>query len=215
VAEETLKKLLVEQRHKVEELKKKTDYYSTQKLLERYDQSVRPTQPLGSPNMLLMRAGLVGSKKDPTKEISCCCSRYDDSSTAYAWWNLLADTSTPGNWRAGTQPLSITYVHIILAPFPLFSNRRLMTVSSAPSLPPPQRHWYDRVVDAVLGEDTESPHTRFALICQKCFTHNGLIREAEWEDTRTSSFNQSLFFLPFGVFDTIMTTVVDRQNMYA
>lgn len=45
MAEETLKKLLVEQRHKVEELKKKTDYYSTQKLLERYDQPVRPTQP--------------------------------------------------------------------------------------------------------------------------------------------------------------------------
>jgi hypothetical protein len=89
-----------------------------------------------------------------------------------------------------------------------------MVVSPAPSIPAPQRHWYDRVVDAVLGEDTESPQTRFALICQKCFTHNGLIREAEWEDTRTSSFNQPLFFF-FGVFDTIMTTGVDQQNMYA
>ena len=37
VAEETLKKLLLEQRAKVEQLKKKTDFYSTQKLLERYD----------------------------------------------------------------------------------------------------------------------------------------------------------------------------------
>ena len=54
-------------------------------------------------------------------------------------------------------------------------------------MPPPQRHWYDRIADAVLGEDTESPHTRFALICQRCFTHNGLVHEAEWEDTRTSS----------------------------
>lgn len=45
MAEESLKKLRVEQRHKVEELKKRTDYYSTQKLLERYDQPVRPTQP--------------------------------------------------------------------------------------------------------------------------------------------------------------------------
>jgi len=55
---------------------------------------------------------------------------------------------------------------------------------SLPSIPPPQRHWYDRVVDAVLGEDTESPHTRFALICQKCFSHNGLVRETQWEDTQ-------------------------------
>jgi len=60
-------------------------------------------------------------------------------------------------------------------------------VPLAPSIPPPQRHWYDRIVDAVLGEDTESPHTRFALICQRCFTHNGLVREAELENTRTSS----------------------------
>jgi len=65
-------------------------------------------------------------------------------------------------------------------------------VLSATSIPPPQRHWYDRIVDAVLGEDTESPHTRFALICRNCFTHNGLVRGAEWEDTRKSSFNLSL-----------------------
>ena len=88
-------------------------------------------------------------------------------------------------------------------------------VRSAPSIPPPQRRWYDRIVDAVLGEDTESPHTRFALICQKCFAHNGLVREAELEDTRTSNIN-SLFCFYFCAFDVIMTIGgLDQQNMYA
>lgn len=37
ISEAALKKLMLEQRAKVEELKKKTEFYSTQKLLERYD----------------------------------------------------------------------------------------------------------------------------------------------------------------------------------
>jgi hypothetical protein len=27
--------------------------------------------------------------------------------------------------------------------------------------------------------------SRYALICQKCFSHNGLVKEEMWEDART------------------------------
>jgi hypothetical protein len=27
--------------------------------------------------------------------------------------------------------------------------------------------------------------SRYALICQKCFNHNGLVKEDMWEDART------------------------------
>lgn len=30
--------------------------------------------------------------------------------------------------------------------------------------------------------------SRYALICQKCFTHNGLVKEEMWEDARTHIF---------------------------
>ena len=70
-----------------------------------------------------------------------------------------------------------------------------------PSTPTPaapaKRQWYDRLADVVLGEDEYgSPKgspaaTRFALICQNCFAHNGLVREAEWQTTR-SCFSLSL-----------------------
>src|ERR1700749_3070063 len=38
-------------------------------------------------------------------------------------------------------------------------------------LPPSKRQWYDRLADAVLGEDDggTQPHSRYALICQNCF----------------------------------------------
>jgi hypothetical protein len=44
-AEETLKKLLLEQSPKIDELKKKTDFYSTQKLLECYDRPEAASLP--------------------------------------------------------------------------------------------------------------------------------------------------------------------------
>jgi len=52
---------------------------------------------------------------------------------------------------------------------------------------PHRRQWYDKLVDAVLGDDDvidASPSSRYALICEKCFAHNGLVKEKMWEDAR-------------------------------
>ena len=59
-----------------------------------------------------------------------------------------------------------------------------------------RRQWYDRLADSILGDDDPniaSPSSRYALICEKCFTHNGLVKESMWEDAR--KFVQ-IFFLP-------------------
>lgn len=58
-------------------------------------------------------------------------------------------------------------------------------------MPPPRKQWYDKVADALLGDDEASPSTtasRYALICQKCFAHNGLVKESMWEDARECLF---------------------------
>jgi hypothetical protein len=54
--------------------------------------------------------------------------------------------------------------------------------------PPPRKQWYDKLADAILGDEdvTGSPSSRYALICQKCFAHNGLVKESAWQDTRKS-----------------------------
>lgn len=54
---------------------------------------------------------------------------------------------------------------------------------------PPKKQWYDKLADALLGDDELSAKgtpNRYALICQKCFLHNGLVKEEQWEDARKS-----------------------------
>lgn len=67
-------------------------------------------------------------------------------------------------------------------------------VLSPQPMAPPQKHWYDKIADVVLGDDDHevaSPSSRYALICERCFTHNGLVKESMWEDAR-KSFSSSL-----------------------
>lgn len=52
--------------------------------------------------------------------------------------------------------------------------------SAVPPVPPPQT-WLDRLVDALLGDDRTS---KYALICQKCLSHNGLARMEEFDYIR-------------------------------
>jgi len=55
------------------------------------------------------------------------------------------------------------------------------------SVAPSRKQWYDRIADAILGDEDvapASPSSRYALICEKCFAHNGLVKESLWEDAR-------------------------------
>ncbi|KAF8609723.1 hypothetical protein BDV93DRAFT_518483 [Ceratobasidium sp. AG-I] len=52
---------------------------------------------------------------------------------------------------------------------------------------PPRRGWMDKLADTVLGDDDSTvgvAQSRYALICEKCFSHNGLVKESEWETTQ-------------------------------
>lgn len=61
-----------------------------------------------------------------------------------------------------------------------------------PILPPtpPRKQWYDRLADAVLGEEPSAAAgdmSKYALVCEKCFAWNGLVDAKRWGDTRASS----------------------------
>ena len=72
----------------------------------------------------------------------------------------------------------------------VYSTRKVNAPTAMPATPqpPPRKQWYDKLADAILGDDdaTGSPSSRYALICQKCFAHNGLVKESIWQDTRKS-----------------------------
>jgi hypothetical protein len=154
--ETNLLKLRKEQKGKLEELKKKTSYYTTQSLLERYDevlakkkeeaakqeklqQELRQRKPVSMP----MRP--IGGQQRP----------FPPNSTGHP---------------SGGQPQ------------PQYNNQQ----QQGPILPPtPQKtepQWYDKIVDALVGD--AGPETKYALICTHCFNHNGLVLKEEFDTIR-------------------------------
>ncbi|KJA21000.1 hypothetical protein HYPSUDRAFT_141445 [Hypholoma sublateritium FD-334 SS-4] len=145
--ERTIKDLMKKRRDKVEEIKKKTNYYSTRDLIQRYDES----SPAGTP----LRQRFPPGQAPQTPQ-----GRPIPNGS---------NPMTPGP-RSGLQ-----------AHFP-----RTPITPSQPA-PPQRKQWYDKLADALLGEDDPniaSPSSRYALICEKCFMHNGLVKESIWEETQ-------------------------------
>ncbi|KAF8587767.1 hypothetical protein K439DRAFT_755319 [Ramaria rubella] len=154
--EKTLKKLLVQQRNKIEEIKKKTNYYSTKNLLDRYDEGAN----VGA-------NGATGPRKRgtlPHIQSQGGTGERPNGSNAPNYDQLAPQTPLRGGPQA--QPLS----------------------PALPLLPAPRKQWYDKLADALLGDDTAStgpsPASRYALICERCFSHNGLVKEDQWEEAQ-------------------------------
>lgn len=71
---------------------------------------------------------------------------------------------------------------------PNFAHQNNGMPPSQHSSPNMERHWYDKIVDVIVGD--EGPDTKYALICGKCFAHNGLALPQEIEDIRKSRVNR-------------------------
>ena len=159
-SEKTLVTLRKQQREKIEEIKKKTNYYTTRNLLDRYDESasrpgtpqrrqVPPQTPVQrQPNQKQGPPNPQNAPAPPTSQLPFARTFSGQQSLARRLNKPLAMPVTPQ--------------------------------------PPPRKQWYDKLADAILGDDdaTGSPSSRYALICQRCFAHNGLVKESAWQDTR-------------------------------
>ncbi|CAA7269821.1 unnamed protein product [Cyclocybe aegerita] len=148
--EKSLKELMKIRRDKVEEIKKKTNYYSTRDLLQKYDEAPsatpgRPRAPGGPgqpPPSTPQRPAVVPSNGNP----------------------LLQTPGPSAALQAHLSPVTPNY-----------------------PIAPPRKQWYDKLADAILGDDDSSvasPSSRYALICERCFNHNGLVKENMWEDAQ-------------------------------
>jgi hypothetical protein len=145
------------QQIKVEELKKKTSYYLTKGLIERYE---TPTK--------------ISTKNEDELR------------------KRIGNTAVPQNLQTPTKPIVGTPQQ------PYNSNRAVsQTPQRQPTIRPPnpvpsqnqsstERTWLDRLMDAIVGEE-EGPERRYALICEKCFAHNGLVKPEEYVDASNTS----------------------------
>ncbi|TFK33254.1 hypothetical protein BDQ12DRAFT_691308 [Crucibulum laeve] len=153
--EKSLQSLLKQQRSKVEEIKKKTNFYSTRDLIQKYDDSTPMNTPLRQ-RIVLGQPQLVTPQRMPARPAG------------------PPNTDPNSAFQTPARPNPSLQAHL---------------TPSTPSFAtgPPRKQWYDKLADALLGDEETAagpPSSRYALICEKCFAHNGLVKESMWEDAQ-------------------------------
>ncbi|TPX73102.1 hypothetical protein CcCBS67573_g05630 [Chytriomyces confervae] len=140
------------QKIKIEELKKKTGYYTTKTLIDKFDTPPKPIPKLNSPGKGLTPA------RTPIKP------NVNMPSNSPHLLNANAAMQTPNMNGVGGLKVNLTP-----------SNRDARAT--------PSSTWFDRVMDAVVGGE-EGPQNKYALICQSCFVHNGLVPPEQYNDIK-------------------------------
>lgn len=164
--EANLASLRAEQKLKVEELKKKTSYYTTKSLLDRYEN------------------GSSAKRQEQQQQQQQQNQRRPAPQVAGPAVGAAPQLQLPANasMRSATPAV----------PQPMQTALRQ----------PRERQWYDRLIDAVVGD--EGPETKFALVCNHCFAHNGLVLPQEIDTIRKlTTVNQEVFFLVNMYFSSI------------
>ncbi|GAA5966112.1 hypothetical protein JCM3765_002610 [Sporobolomyces pararoseus] len=178
-----IKSLLKKKQDKVEEIKKKTGYYSTRDLLEKYDEALRKNADA--------RGSAPGT---PVKQVGKQDGNLPSSVSTPA--RLAASASGPSTPQATHARSATTNSPVSLnsVPFPPSPQQQQGLPQSPAQFPgPPQlqqaslpqsRSVMDKLADALLGvspEEANPYNHKYALICQKCFAHNGLVPKDEFD----------------------------------
>ena len=162
----------------IEKLKTATKYNSTQELLKKYGGTPSPkakaTQSPKQADAGTPKSGRTNVAPPPTANIP---GRVRQAS--------LPTTPQPFTPNVGGSPSIENVPHSAaasIAPWEQPLSRQETSAEFAPnafstapqySQPSEGSRWYDRLVDALLGEDETSPKNRIALICQQCRLVNG------------------------------------------
>lgn len=182
--DEHLKELKRQRNVKIEEIKRATRYDHLRMLLDKYDEdgarkAPGTTAPVG--------AGRTPNTKQQQQQQGSPQPRTPVKGQAATQPNTPQQRSMPGAHatpvlRADGTPVPPTASAGAVNGAPAIIRPPL------PSAMPTQRTWLDRVADAVLGSDPSSavlgPEQKYALICSKCKTHNGLATREEFEEVR-------------------------------
>ncbi|BGP47969.1 hypothetical protein JCM10450v2_003838 [Rhodotorula kratochvilovae] len=176
--EAQLKVLLKQKSDKVEEIKKKTGYYSTRDLLEKYDEALKKG-PASNP--------ATPAKQPANGAVKPAAVPFPGTPGTPNTPNTPARPGTPASAETPQRMLPSAPGTPAQLPFPPAAG--VPPAFPAPPLPPappatPQpRSLMDKLADALLGVSPEeaNPMNRYALICGQCFAHNGLARKEEFD----------------------------------
>lgn len=169
----SLESLQKERDATIERLKAATKYNSTQQLLEKYGTSPKPKEspsrkksqgPEKAPQPQGPRTGIA---PPPTANI-----QRPQSQGPMTPQRPTSATSSPQGPPIQALPVPDS-PNAEFAPnaYDTAPLNRQYSASAASTFT--QTHWYDRILDALLGEDETQPKNRLALICHQCRLVNG------------------------------------------
>ncbi|XP_047952570.1 uncharacterized protein At2g24330-like isoform X1 [Salvia hispanica] len=181
----TLENLQAERQAKINELKEKTNYYTTQQLIQRYDPD---------PAAKAAAATVLASKLGAETGLKVYLGDDSNHPIATAGNSNEVEVAASIGLRNRKQPLSQTYS--MESGFTDHSEEAMLTLSRVEGVRMSQPHamvvehhpqsglhsqdhggWIARVAALLVGED---PTQSYALICGNCHMHNGLARKEEF-----------------------------------
>ncbi|KAG5518580.1 hypothetical protein PMAC_002976 [Pneumocystis sp. 'macacae'] len=173
--ESSLEHLRTKQREKVEELKTKTNFYSTQSLIDRYSNSQKNTPEKS--NISLLELSDSEKKTPKHKYLSSILdsplrSTFQNSNQQNQTSNLRLRRINDNNTNSSFSES-----------FPMISNTSFPVDTYFKSSQ--DNSFISRILNFIIGPDETSPENRYALICKNCGIHNGLALYGEkWESIK-------------------------------
>ncbi|KAH7139528.1 hypothetical protein B0J11DRAFT_46062 [Dendryphion nanum] len=170
-----LQSLQKERDETIERLKTATKYNSTQQLLEKYGtppkskEAPSPSRKKQGPQKPAQPQGArTGIPPPPTANIQRGPAQHP--STPQRPSSAASTPQGPSPLQA-LPPLGVTGAEFAPNAFAPEELARQYTAAAPATFT--QSHWYDRILDALLGEDETQPKNRLALICDECRLVNG------------------------------------------
>ncbi|KAL2919808.1 hypothetical protein HK105_200725 [Polyrhizophydium stewartii] len=178
--EEHLETLRKKQSEKIEELKKRTAFYKTKGLIERYDPAAKKSQKQGTPGP--RTPGQPGQPGQPQQQ---------PGHPQPPPGQPQQQPGQPGQQPQQHRPPNAPSPHAPHQALPRQAHpqqpQHMMQQgpqSQHPLVHPGSqiqhpRGWFDKLLDVMVGE-SDGPQHKYALICETCFTHNGLVLPEEY-----------------------------------
>lgn len=175
-----LERLRAERQEKIDELKEKTNYYTTQQLIQRYDPD--PAAKAAAASVLASKMGAdsglkvyMGDESNPGApvgksndvELVQSTGLRNRKQLQYRSSSTTPGTATPNSGSGGMDQTQ-TFDH----------NQPVVVEHHQPQSSSTQDGgWIARIAALLVGED---PTQSYALICGNCYMHNGLARKEDF-----------------------------------
>ncbi|XP_057769026.1 uncharacterized protein At2g24330-like [Salvia miltiorrhiza] len=172
----TLEKLRAERQAKLDELKEKTNYYSTQQLIQRYDTD--PAAKAAAATVLASKLGADSGLKLYMEDVATGKSNDLEVAKTSGLRNRKPSPTNNSPRSASTHHTGEEISNHVGFEGTTMSQQHQMVVEHHQQAGSTQDGgWIARFAALLVGED---PAQSYALICGNCHMHNGLARKEEY-----------------------------------